>query len=139
MITTKRKLFFVSLAIMAPTIFATAQSYVLQYQYDAAGNRVSRSVVEVQSPQNSPRLMDHGDEVSVSPTVTTDDVTISTTLDTEQTAMRYIVSNLQGSVMTICDITSQQTIVPFSNYESGIYLLTIQSEQGLKTFKIIKI
>lgn len=139
MITTKRKLFFVSLAIMAPTIFATAQSYVLQYQYDAAGNRVSRIVEEVQSPQNSPRLMGHSEDVTASPTVTSDDVTITTTLDPEQTEMRYFVSNLQGSVLATGDITNQYTIVPFCNYMEGIYLLTIQSEQGIKTFKIIKI
>ena len=139
MITTKTKLFFVSLAMIAPPIFATAQSYVLQYQYDAAGNRVSRIVEEVQSPQNSPRLMGHSEDVSVSPTVTSDDVTITTTLDPEQTEMRYMVSSLQGSVLAMSNITNQHTIVPFSNYMAGIYLLTIQSEQGIKTFKIIKI
>ena len=115
-----------------------AQSFVLQYNYDSSGNRVTRSVVEVQPPQNSPRLMGHSGEVTVSPTVTTDYVTILTTLDPEQTALRYIVNSLQGSVLAMGDITDQQTLVPLSNYDSGIYLLTILSDSGIKSFKIIK-
>lgn len=115
-----------------------AQSYVLQYQYDAAGNRVSRAVVVVQPPQNSPRLMGHGGEVTVSPTITVDDVTIITTLDPEQTELRYLVSNLQGSVLAMGDITNQQTSVSFGNYVAGIYLLSVQSDLGIKTFKVIK-
>ena len=127
----------VTMAVMA-SLGENAQSFVLQYGYDASGNRVSRSVVEVQPPQNSPRLMGHSGEVTVSPTVTTDYVTILTTLDPEQTALRYIVNSLQGSVLAMGDISSPQTPVSLSNYERGIYLLTVQSEQCNRTFKIIR-
>lgn len=127
----------ITLAVMA-SLGINAQSFVLQYNYDSSGNRVTRSVVEVQPPQNSPRLMGHSGEVTVSPTVTTDYVTILTTLDPEQTALRYIVNSLQGSVLAMGDITDQQTLVPLSNYDSGIYLLTILSDSGIKSFKIIK-
>ena len=127
----------ITLAVMA-SLGINAQSFVLQYNYDSSGNRVTRSVVEVQPPQNSPRLMGHSGEVTVSPTVTTDYVTILTTLDPEQPALRYIVNSLQGSVLAMGDITDQQTLVPLSNYDSGIYLLTILSDSGIKSFKIIK-
>lgn len=118
---------------------AKAQSYVLQYQYDAAGNRIARVIAQPQQPQNSPRMMGHGGEVTVSPTVTTDNVTISTTRDPEQTQMSYVLSNLQGSVLATGDILSQQTIISLRQYSNGIYLLSVRSNDEVKTFKIIRL
>ncbi len=110
----------------------------MQYHYDAAGNRISRTFVEAQPTQNAPRLMGHGGEVTVSPTVTTGEVTITTTLDPEQTSLSYIVSNLQGGVLAVGDITARQTAVQLGNFSDGIYLLSVQRAQGTTTFKVIK-
>lgn len=82
--------------------------------------------------------MGHGGEVTVSPTVTTGEVTITTTLDPEQTSLSYIVSNLQGGVLAVGDITARQTAVQLGNFSDGIYLLSVQRAQGTTTFKVIK-
>ena len=133
-----KKYAFSVIMVFLSSFVSNAQSYVLTYQYDAAGNRISRSAGEVQAPQNSPLMMGHGNDVIVSPTETTDDVIITTTLDPDQTELRYLVSNLQGNVLAIGDITNQHTSVPFGNYVTGIYLLIVQSDLGIKTFKVIK-
>lgn len=76
--------------------------------------------------------------MTVSPTVTTDAVTISTTVDLEQTAMRYVLSNLLGSVLATADIVSQQTTVSLGQYSSGIYLLIVKTDDSVETFKIVR-
>ena len=126
----------VTVTVMA-SLAANAQSVMLRYQYDAAGNRVGREVVSPEQNGRSSRAMPH-DDITVSPTVTSDVVTISTTLDPEQNAMRYSVSRLDGSVLASGDITMRQTHVSFSGYVSSIYLLTIEREENTKCFKIIK-
>lgn len=115
-----------------------AYSYIFQYQYDAAGNRIGRTIVQPQQPQNSPRMMGHSGDVTVSPTVTTDYVTISTTLDPEQTHMCHVLSNLQGCVLAASDIVSQQTTISLGLYPCGIYLLTVKTDESVETFKIIR-
>lgn len=132
-----RKIIGCSIAFALTFTFGVHSQY-LQYQYDAAGNRTARVIVQPQQPQNSPRMMGHGGEVTVSPTVTTDVVTISTTMDPEQAQMRYVLSSLQGNVLATDDIASRQTIVSLGQYSCGIYLLTVQSEYDILSFKIIK-
>ncbi len=117
---------------------AAQQNLVLQYQYDVAGNRVSRAAVEVQPPMMSLQLMAHGGEVAVTPTVTTDIVTIITTLDPERTAMTYTLSNLQGCVLGQGVIADRQTTLALSQWPSGPYLLTVRSAQKTESFKVVK-
>ncbi|MBR1474751.1 MAG: hypothetical protein IJ613_04150 [Muribaculaceae bacterium] len=64
---------------------------------------MSRIVVHTSLPGRSQHMPPHTGEVTVSPTVTTDAVTITTTVDLEQMAMRYVLSNLQGSVLATAD------------------------------------
>ena len=109
-----------------------------QYQYDASGNRVSRVLVVPTPALQSPHMPGHSGETTVSPTVTTDKVTITTSLDLERNHMSYTVSDLQGSVLAVGDITGQHTAVSFGQYSSGIYLLTVYSAQGNQGFKIVK-
>lgn len=131
------RLLVATLLIFVLELHAIAQIQ-LQYQYDAAGNRIARVTARPQQPQNSPRMMGHSGEVTVSPTVTTDAVTISTTVDLEQTAMRYVLSNLLGSVLATADIVSQQTTVSLGQYSSGIYLLIVKTDDSVETFKIVR-
>ena len=108
------------------------------YTYDAAGNRVSRAAVEQNQPRRSSHISEHNSFVTVSPTVTSDLVTIVTTLDPEHTQMCFMLCDLQGSTLAHGDITSQQTIVTVSQYANGIYLLSVLADQNIQTFKIVK-
>lgn len=109
----------------------------LMYQYDAAGNRISRAVV-VPQPRNSPQRGVRSVDVSVTPTVTHDVVTIATALDVERVQMRYTLYSLQGNVLATSRMASQQTVLSLGQYTDGIYLLTVESDSFIETFKIIK-
>lgn len=126
------------LLIITITTVANATAQHILYQYDAAGNRIARVTARPQQPQNSPHMMGHSGKVTVSPTVTTDAVTITTTVDIEQMAMRYVLSNLQGSVLATGDVVSQQTAVSLGQYSSGIYLLIVKTDDSVETFKIVR-
>ena len=109
----------------------------LQYQYDAAGNRVSRTVV-YQQPHQIQRKDFPIVDVAVSPTITTDVVNIANAIDLDKSSMRFNLISLQGSVLRTGDIKSQHTIISLGDYPSGIYLLRIETESDMETFKIIK-
>ena len=114
-----------------------ADNEQLQYQYDAAGNRVMRSVVQPQ-PRQSPRNVMYSATVDVSPTLTHDLVAISTTEDIGKHPMRYSLVTLQGNVLKSGFLPAQQSVLSLGEYSDGIYLLTVESEAFTRSYKIIK-
>jgi hypothetical protein len=135
----KKKSFLVLLMLMIATCYSIidADNNNFQYQYDAAGNRISRIVVEPQPHQAQKRNLRTVD-FTVSPTITSDVVTIATAIDVEKTSMRYTLISVQGNVLDTGNITSQRTDLSMGGYANGIYLLTIETNSNVETFKIIK-
>lgn len=133
----KKKLFMVLLMIVTYCSIIDADNYYFQYQYDAAGNRISRIVVEPQ-PYQAPKKDLRTVNLTVSPTITSDVVTISTAIDVEKASMRYTLISIQGNVLNTGTVSSQHMNVSLGEYANGMYLLTIESEFGVETFKIIK-
>ena len=135
----KNKTFIVLLMLMIATGYSIidADNNYFQYQYDAAGNRISRIVVEPQ-PYQAPKKDLRTVNLTVSPTITSDVVTISTAIDVEKASMRYTLISVQGNVLNTGTVSSQHMNVSLGEYANGMYLLTIESEFGVETFKIIK-
>ena len=133
----KKKLFMVLLMIVTYCSIIDADNYYFQYQYDAAGNRIGRIVVEPQ-PYQAPKKDLRTVNLTVSPTITSDVVTISTAIDVEKASMRYTLISVQGNVLDTGNITSQRTDLSMGGYASGIYLLTVEINSNVETFKIIK-
>lgn len=125
------------LALVALSNNVSADNDYLQYQYDAAGNRISRVVVQP-SPQPSPKKDLPTVTVTVSPTMTTDLVTIATAVDFEKTPIRYTLISVQGNVLNQGTICSNQTNISLGTYTNGIYLLTVETDTFVETYKIIK-
>ena len=118
-------------------MIASADNEHLLYEYDAAGNRISRTVVQGQ-PRQSPRNSLPSVDISVSPTLTHDEVIISTAMDIETYPTRYTLVNLQGSVLMMGNLYAQQTRLSLGQYADGIYLLRVESDVFSKSYKIIK-
>lgn len=135
----KNKTFIVLLMLMIATCYSIidADNNYFQYQYDAAGNRISRIVVEPQ-PHQAPKRDLRTVDFTVSPTITSDVVTIATAIDVEKISMRYTLISVQGNVLDAGNITSQHTDLSMGRYASGIYLLTVETNFNVETFKIIK-
>ena len=133
----RMKKIFASLVVIAFTCNVKADNDYLQYEYDAAGNRIGRTIVQSQ-PNQAPKRNLLTADITVFPTITSDNVTISIALDAEKHPMRFTLRSVQGSVLNTKDIISQQTVVPMGQYAAGVYLLTIESESIIESYKIIK-
>ena len=131
------KKYLLLLAFVAMSNRMSADNDFLQYQYDAAGNRISRAVVQP-SPRQNPKRDLPIENVTVSPTVTTDVVTIATAVDFEKEPMRYTLISMQGNMLDQGKICSHQTNISLGVYTKGIYLLTVESDTFVKTYKIFK-
>ncbi|MBO4871656.1 MAG: T9SS type A sorting domain-containing protein [Muribaculaceae bacterium] len=116
------------------------QSMRLAYDYDAAGNRIARHVVTEQqllSPRQSLPFTHGQGEVTVRPSVTTDEVTISTTIDLTLGALPWELTDIQGRVLASGEMDSPTTPV-IINGSSGVYLITVMTGEGPVSFRVIK-
>ena len=132
-----KKFLLTLIIILSLSNYVSADNESLMYQYDAAGNRISRVVV-IPQPRQSPQEQFPSANITVTPTITNDMITIATTLNVGQVEMRYTLYSLQGNVLTTAVINSQQMYLSLGQYATGIYLLTVESESFIESFKIIK-
>lgn len=72
--------------------------------------------------------------ISIYPNPVKNQLTINTTLPN----FDYRLSNIQGQILLNNHSDNNIKIIDYSNYASGIYLLTISSDSKQKTYKIIK-
>lgn len=131
------KIFSSMILVVACVLIVHADNEYFQYQYDAAGNRIGRIVLRPQPQQSAKKQLPIID-ISVSPTITSDAVTLSTAHDLEKTPMKYTLINVQGNVLNADFVKSQHTTISLGEYVNGMYLLIVETEFGMETFKIIK-
>lgn len=107
----------------------------LVYQYDMAGNRVARIVVDDEVKRDTVG----GDlgEIVVTPAVTSDGVTVKTTADLSSASLTYAMSNLVGDRVGEGNITNPVTFLSMPS-ASGVYILNVRSAHDSKSFKIEK-
>ncbi len=75
--------------------------------------------------------------ISVYPNPTTD--LINLTSFQNLTGLAVIVTNINGKILQQTEVINKVEQLNFSNYENGIYFLTVkQKNQLIKSFKIIK-
>lgn len=137
-------LLLVLLGVLFPIVALSAEvgdavskvNYNYVFRYDAAGNRVSRSVGSIAAKGATGSSTDIG-EVTVAPTVTTGDVTVRTTADLFTAPLSYTVSNLTGTCVDDGQLIAQVTRLSLPN-ASGVYILSVRSKQSSKSFKIVR-
>ena len=119
----------------------------IAYEYDAAGNRTSRHVAN-NSPQ-APRqgsLEDFPQEtnelkglaISVGPNPTTGPLTVSLTHFGKEDACSLLLVNTAGQTLVRQAMTSSQATLDLTHYANGIYLLKVDLNDNITTYKIIK-
>ena len=74
-------------------------------------------------------------EIKLFPNPVTDELTIINSENTNTTATIY--SN-SGQKILSCVLNQENTNIDFSNFQSGIYLVLLTSQTGIKTYKVIK-
>lgn len=104
------------------------------YQYDAAGNRVRKEVV--QQPRGP--VVEPAPTARVFPSITTGQITIENLGDAPWNNAEYRVTNAQGNTVAsgLLSGMSQQVFV---NVPGGIYVLYVVDRENVSSFKIIKL
>lgn len=74
-------------------------------------------------------------EIKLFPNPVTDELTIISSENTNATAEIY---SILGQKLYSCVLNDENTNINFSNFKSGIYLVLLTSETGIKTYKVIK-
>jgi len=139
----KRTLLFPFILLMALTVKAQQQ---LSYAYDAAGNRVSRTIVlgtrgaAAANPTDSVYFEEllADKQIKIYPNPVEFQLTIA--IEGYETSMQgeFSLYSIAGNMLVRQHITSGLTYVDMSRYTRGTYILNIQLNGQPTSWKIIK-
>lgn len=132
---------------MTMPLIINAQQQKVVFGYDAAGNRISRTITvykitEEDSTKNqviSPEAIENAllQKITVYPNPTDGMVNIESSLPLKNKG-KYILAGATGTIIEQGDLTSSHTVLYLQNLGKGIYLLTVEAEGVKEQFKIIK-
>lgn len=132
----KIKIIILFTAILCIPLAVCAQSNVtLEYQYDAAGNRISRQLAS--TPRSSSESADNDIKFSVYPTIVYDFLNIAAQNDISNKNFHYSISNINGNILQTGDLLSQITQLSIC-LPSGYYIINIFSANEQSSFTFIK-
>lgn len=140
----KRAILFSFIFLLALTLKAQQK---LSYAYDAAGNRVSRTIVlESRSASASENLADSvffeetlDDKlIRIYPNPVETQMTIRVSGYTPSMQGEYALYNITGIMVTKRRITGETTLVDMSRHPRGIYILHIILNGEPTAWKVIK-
>lgn len=126
---------FCLVAILLMSIAGYAQSNVtIEYQYDAAGNRISRQLVQLRSFQ-SPVLQQT--TFNVYPTIVSDVINVTTQDEILPDEFGYTITNVSGNIVMSGTLQTQSTQLQVS-LPQGYYILNIVSATEQYSFNFLK-
>ncbi len=124
------------------------------YEYDNAGNRIVRKVIELPMPNNMYNDTEsnsacHVDNIyyidnvqdytiKIYPNPTSSLIYVDIEGDNADKNATLSVYNISGSLLHTKQITGNSTIVDLSNYPVGAYLVIMQFKNEKTTWKILK-
>lgn len=119
----------------------------IAYEYDAAGNRISRHVGYNGSqaplfgtPKDFPPETYEKERlaISVGPNPTSGQLTVSLSCLGKEDVCDIQLVNAAGQTIFSQSMSSSKAILDLSRYANGIYLLKINLNEEITTYKIIK-
>lgn len=141
------KRIIVFLFILLTVLNIKAQQQQLSYAYDAAGNRVSRTIIlgtrsadatanETDSVFFKEMLAEK--QIKIYPNPVEFELTVSVPGYESSMQGEYSLFNLAGSMLAKNRITGETTRIDMSRYSKGTYILTIKLKGQPSSWKIIK-
>ncbi len=114
---------------------------VVNYSYDAAGNRIKREIVLSRSIENTEKPLSETlseKQIKIYPNPT--DGILKTEISGWETTDKCIFTlySLKGSLIQEISVNSSTTEIDLSGESNGIYLLNIELNNSKSVWKIIK-
>lgn len=130
------------------TVVGQSPTYYIKYDYDAAGNRISRKCLEVTLPQlrsnsvpiDSSSVADELNEIKVTifPNPTKGVIIVELSDFSPQANLKFSLFSSDGKILKRVVPQSDRTSMDLSSYSSGLYLLYIAAGENKIECKIIK-
>lgn len=142
--TTKHFYLLFSFLVLLSTV---TQAQKVAYDYDMAGNRISRKIVELNNPNYAKKHVETpapiedqlGErKITVYPNPTKGALAVEITGGDQKDQMILSVFSSQGVQLQNIKATAITTAVNMSAYPSGYYILRVQAGDKMTEFKIIK-
>jgi hypothetical protein len=123
------------------------QAQKVAYDYDMAGNRISRKVVNLDNPNYAKKQAETpvpvedqlGErKITVYPNPTKGALAVEMTGGNQKDQMSLSLFSSQGVQLQSIKVTTTVTPVNMSAYPSGYYILRVQAGDKMTEFKIIK-
>lgn len=126
----------------------SVSSQKVVFAYDAAGNRISRSIVLMR--RNAPKAQNTEEavepfieklganqELRIYPNPTRGIVFLDIT-GAGDASYRIQLFNLKGIELRSCEAKAEQTAIDMTSYPEGVYILRIHRGDEIRDYKIIK-
>ena len=131
--------FVISILFLLP-LFVSSQT-IVNYTYDAMGNRIKREIVMSRSIKNTDNsltetLLEKSISIYPNPTEGLLKINISGWETTDK--CNFKVYSLKGSLIQEITVVSSITEINLGNEPDGIYLLNIELNESKSSWKIIK-
>jgi hypothetical protein len=116
----------------------------VQYTYDAAGNRITRSIIQIIAPlkdveTENPQDAAEEREILVYPNPVKESFTIDIFKGDNDNSYRFLLFDMGGKLIReIKQHGNGKTSFDMGMYQHGTYVLIIDMGDGKKEFKIIK-
>ena len=114
---------------------------IVNYSYDAIGNRIKREIVLSRSMENNFKPLTETlseKSISIYPNPTDGLLKISISGWETTDKCKFTVYSLKGSLIQEISVTSSITEIDLGNETNGVYLLNIELNESKSTWKIIK-
>jgi len=127
------------------SVLGQSPSNYIKYDYDAAGNRISRRCLSVTlrsatAPMDSSEVEGALNELKVTiyPNPTRGVIVAGLSTFSPNTSITYILFTADGRKLQQLNAESDRTPIDLSNYTPGVYLLKVVADKKNLEFKIIK-
>ena len=141
------KTLFIILGSLAAGSFSFAQQRVA-FSYDAAGNRISRTVITLSRAmraasdsleENKVNHTLYACKVTVYPNPTEGEVNLSVSNGKEDAVSDVAVYDVSGTLLKTLQMEGNTSVsIDLSDYPDGIYLIDFHQEESVSYYKIIK-
>lgn len=124
-------------------LHGTVNAQTLQYSYDAAGNRISKTLIVAMShtpKTGDERISSIGFRNAVQPNTYSTHGVIDFKIEDFDSKKKYKISvySINGIDVTSVVPQTETTTIDLSNLQRGIYILSVTTDGETQTFKITK-
>ena len=127
-------LFLFTVMLCMPLAVCAQSNVIIEYQYDASGNRILRQLVQQRSNQSP---MQQQTTFMVYPTIVTDVLHVTTQDEIAPNEFHYSITNVSGNIVMSGTIQTQSTQLQVS-LPQGYYILNIVSATEQYSFNFLK-